>query len=123
MTAGERITTAFEPTVVALTGELDAGDAAWMDELRSVIDSGTDQIVLDLRDVSFIDSSVIRELLRVHRAVQPDGWVRLVYTHNVISRIIDVCGLSELFPQYLTPESAGRGHSRHGSREVREEQS
>ena len=121
MTAGERLTAAYQATVVGLSGELDAGDASWVAPLKAALSADARQIVVDLRDVSFIDSSVIRELLRAYRAVQPGGWLRLVYTHNTIHRIIEVCGLLEVFPQYLTPAAAGRGNPRkHPWREVEE---
>jgi len=118
MTAGEHASVAQQPSVIALSGELDAGDTTWAVRLTSELEAGAEQIILDLREVTFIDSSVVRELLRAHAAVEPDGWVRIVYTHSVIKRIIDVCGLSDLFPQYLTPAAAGRGNPRqHAPRE------
>ena len=113
MTAGERLPAVHQATVVGLSGELDAGDPSWAVELQAALAGGVRQIVLDLREVTFIDSSVIREILRAHRAVREEGWVRLVYTHSSIHRIIEVCGLSDVFPQFLTPAAAGRGNPRH----------
>ena len=38
----------------------------------------------------------------------PDGWVRVVYTHHVIRRVIEICGLIDLLPQYTTLDAALR---------------
>jgi len=97
------------PVVVSLAGELDAADAGWAVELDNAIDLGAREIVVDLLNVTFADSSVIRELVRAHRRTADEGWVRLVYTQHVIRRVIDICGLSEVLPQFSTVESALRG--------------
>ena len=96
--------------VIALSGELDASDPDWAAQLQDAVDSGATCLVVDLRNVTFIDSSVIRGLVLLHRQVRTDGWLRLVYTHHLIRRVIDICGLAEAFPQFTTPESALRDH-------------
>ena len=44
-------------------------------------------------NVTFIDSSVVRELVLALKRVGDEGWVRLVYTHHPIARVVDICGL------------------------------
>ena len=79
-------------------------------------------IVVDLTNVTFIDSSVVRALVVAHRTVlQRRGWVRAVYTHHLIRRVIDICGLDDVFPQYASVESAVRGTTAmhaHGGNEL-----
>jgi len=94
--------------VVALSGELDVADAEWSETLEKSFRDGTSRLVLDLTNVTFIDSSVVRELVLAHRRVGPGGWVRLVYTHHLIARVIDICGLADTFPQYATVDAARR---------------
>jgi len=94
--------------VVALSGELDVADAEWSETLEESFGDGTSRLVLDLTNVTFIDSSVVRELVLAHRRVGPDGWLRLVYTHHLIARVIDICGLADTFPQYATVDAARR---------------
>ncbi len=94
--------------VVALDGELDASDTSWVEDIDSALDEGAENLVLDLRNVTFIDSSVIQALILAHRRVGDAGWVRLVYTHHLIGRVIDICGLAETFPQFTTVEAAVR---------------
>lgn len=95
--------------VVSFSGELDAGDADWVDEITMALDAGARRLVVDLVDVTFIDSSVVRSLVQAYRRVGRDGWVRIVYTHNIIRRVIEVCGLADALPQYTTVDAALRG--------------
>jgi anti-anti-sigma factor len=96
------------PAVISLSGELDAADASWADEIATALDAGCDRLVIDLLNVTFIDSSVVRELILAQRRVGADGWIHLVYTHHLISRVIQICGLADTFPQFTTVAGAVR---------------
>lgn len=99
-----------EPVVVTLSGELDAGDSSFTEDLLAPTDEGHCHVIVDMLNVSFIDSSVIRALVLAHRAAtDAGGWLRVVYTHHITRRVIEMCGLAELLPQYATMESARRG--------------
>lgn len=101
-----------DPLVVSLSGELDAGDSELADELLAQIGEGSNLVIVDMLNVSFIDSSVIRALVLAHRRVDSEGgWLRVVYTHHLVRRVIDMCGLTGVFPQYPTIEAARRGMS------------
>lgn len=92
---------------VTASGELDAASDELSRALDSAVAGGADHLVVDLLDVTFIDSSVVRDLVLAHRAVsERGGWVRIVYTHHLIKRVIQICGLSEIFPQYPTVAAA-----------------
>ena len=99
-------------TVIALSGELDASDTSWADEITSALNAGEDRLVVDLLGVTFIDSSFVRELLIAMRRIGSEGWLRLVYTHHLIGRVIQICGLAETFPQFTTVDAALRGAPR-----------
>ena len=104
--------TSTSDTAVVLTfsGELDAGDTDWSDELAALIDGGTRYLVVDLLNVTFVDSSVVRSLIVAHRRVTAaDGWIRVVFTHHLIRRVIEICGLSDVLPQFSTIDAALRG--------------
>ena len=96
------------PVVVPVSGEIDASDDSWADQLAVAMDSGADRIVVDLLNVTFIDSSFVRELILAHQRVAGTGWLRVVYTHHLIGRVIEICGLAETFPQFTTIEAALR---------------
>ena len=98
----------LDPLVVAFSGELDAGDSCVIDDLITCVER-SNHVIVDLLNVTFIDSSVIRGLILAHRAVEAkSGWLRVVYTHHVVRRVIDMCGLAEVFPQYPTIGAALR---------------
>jgi anti-sigma B factor antagonist len=104
-----RRTVAEEPVSVRFSGELDAGDRTFADELQACLAGGSPWIIVDMLNVSFIDSSVIRELVLAHRATTAEGgWLRVVYTHHVVRRVIEMCGLTEVFPQHATLDAACR---------------
>jgi stage II sporulation protein AA (anti-sigma F factor antagonist) len=97
-----------EAVVVFLTGELDAGDRGWAEEIQTALDGDNRRVVVDLLNVTFIDSSVVQELILAYKRVGEGGWLRLVYTHHLISRVIEICGLADTFPQYTTVDAALR---------------
>ena len=102
------------PPVVTLSGEWDAADQRLEEVLRGQLRAGNGRLVVDMLNVSFIDSSVVRALVGAHvETVERRGWVRLVYTHHVIRRVIEICGLTELLPQFGSVEAAARGHELH----------
>ena len=98
-----------DPVVVAFSGEFDAGDSGFSEELLDRVGEGPSRVIVDMLNVSFIDSSVIRALVIAHRKVtSTGGWLRVVYTHHLVRRVIEMCGLAEIFPQYPTLEAARR---------------
>jgi anti-anti-sigma factor len=103
-----------EPGIVVaeFSGELDAASNQLDDQLQALLDRSESHIVVDLTNVTFIDSSVVRALVVAHRTVlKRGGWVRVVYKHHLLRRVIDICGLADVFPQYASVESAVRGVS------------
>ena len=65
---------------IAPVGELDIATTPELEEtIRELVESGFDQVVLDLADVEFLDSTGLRLILRWHASAQQDGlrfWVR-----------------------------------------------
>jgi anti-anti-sigma factor len=100
-----------EPVEIAVSGELDVARSELSAAIDAALDGGACRLVVNLLDVSFIDSSVLRVLVLTRREVeQRGGWIRVVYTNHLIGRVIEVTGLAEVFPQYATVESALAGH-------------
>ncbi|MGN6330642.1 MAG: STAS domain-containing protein [Motilibacteraceae bacterium] len=98
--------------VVTCHGELDTADDALGTLLSATVEQGHRDIVVDMLDVTFIDSSVIGALVGTAVDLEPDGSIRLVYTHHMISRVLQICGLAEQFPQYPTVAAALREQPR-----------
>jgi anti-sigma B factor antagonist len=79
---------------MALSGELDMSTAPILrEELAQVEDSGTLAIVLDRRDVTFIDSSGLNEFLEARSRAQSNGH-RLLMSGATLAarRLIELTG-------------------------------
>jgi anti-sigma B factor antagonist len=89
-------------TVVGVSGEVDAASA---DRLRNaiieVIDGGQPQVAVDMRDVSFMDSSGLRVLIAGFKAAESAGGALTVRNpSDVVVRLLDITGqLSRFVPE------------------------
>jgi anti-sigma B factor antagonist len=85
--------------VVAVSGELDiASVGAVQEALDELCAVGWKSIVLDLRELSFIDSTGLSLLLEAERAAQRDGAAfAIVDGSPAVARLLEVVGLSEHF--------------------------
>ena len=86
--------------VVHLRGEVDVSTSPLLrNQLSSVIDRGAASLVLDVRRLSFIDSSglgVLVETLERMRS-SPDGAIVLRGMQEPVKRVFEITGLTELF--------------------------
>lgn len=87
------------PYVIALHGDIDIQRRS---ELTVLVDSyqATDRctVVVDLREVEFLDSTGLQMFLRLRNvAVERGGSVRLRSPNRMVRRILDVTGVSPLF--------------------------
>lgn len=77
---------------VLLRGALDIAGAARLDDELHGFPPG-DAVLLDVREVSFIDSTGLRALLEAGRAVDGDGSpVTLIGVSPAIERLLDLTG-------------------------------
>ncbi len=84
--------------VVRLSGELDAHAAAAFDRMIDSVSARLPtSIVLDVADVSFIDSSGLRSLMRAHGAVLGGERLRLRSPQPATMRLLDITGLAGQF--------------------------
>jgi stage II sporulation protein AA (anti-sigma F factor antagonist) len=80
--------------VLAVTGELDAYTGPVLSEALA---AGGD-VTLDLSGVSFVDSSALRILVQAQQERAAQGArLQLQAPSDVVRRLLDVSGLSELF--------------------------
>jgi anti-anti-sigma factor len=78
--------------VVAPAGEI---DLATVDDLQAAVDAAageSEQVVLDLREVTFIDSAGLRLVLQNSRAIAGFGVVR---GPREVQRVFDLVGLDD----------------------------
>lgn len=85
--------------IVHLEGELDLlGAPAVADTIADLLDVGFQRIVVDLRSVSFIDSSGLRTLLTSRsRAYERGAALALVRGPQQVERVFELTGTSSLF--------------------------
>jgi len=99
---------AGEWTVVRLCGEIDLDTGAMVrDALLSTISAGSHRLVLDMTEVSFIDSSGLNVLVSTYRRLQlVDGDIRLAISSTRVLDTFRMTGLDRFFLIAPTVEDA-----------------
>jgi anti-sigma B factor antagonist len=102
-----------EPTVgqfviVRLGGDVDLHTAPQLREhLTRVIDEGATVVVVDLADVTFIDSMTLGVLLGASKRLRPGGGqLRIVVADPSIRKIFEITLLDRIFQLYDSREAA-----------------
>lgn len=85
---------------IALTGELDLETArAVQEELERVEREDAARIVVDLSELTFIDSTGVQLVLAAHaRSVADAGRLSLLRGPAAVQRVFEICGVDELLP-------------------------
>jgi anti-sigma B factor antagonist len=93
--------------VFAVLGELDMHTRSILDQ---AVERCPDRLVLDLRDLSFLDSAGIHAIIELRRRQRAaGGWLRLVYDRSQqLARVLQILGLTDAFPPYADVETAIR---------------
>lgn len=83
-------------TVVEVTGEIDVASAPVLrDRLLALLNRGAESLVIDLRGVTFVDSTGVGSLLRVfHRQSLLGGSMHFVADQPAVLRVFDVMALT-----------------------------
>ena len=83
---------------VSLHGELDLASAkALEDEFIRIEATSLSRIVLDLRELEFIDSTGLAVIMRAHERAKRDGHVlRVLRPNGQVGRVFEICDLDEV---------------------------
>jgi anti-anti-sigma factor len=83
---------------VKASGELDLAYADRLcSEVEALLERGFTDVVVDLRDLTFIDSSGVQALLMCdRRARQAGGRVFVALAAGPVARTIELCGVRDL---------------------------
>jgi anti-sigma B factor antagonist len=94
---------------VAVTGEIDIATAGKLDaELSRLIRDGFQRVVLDLRDVSFIDSTGVHAILNALRLGEElDVAFALIEVSHEIERVFVVAGIVPRL-RFIAPDEIDR---------------
>lgn len=99
----------WDATIIAVSGELDLASADQLDvAIRHAEESATTRwIVVDLEDLSFLDSTGLSVLLEARRRASDDGnRLRFVRSrHDQVTRLLSVTETSD----QLFPSGSGEG--------------
>ena len=101
--------------VIALSGEVDLYTAPeFKQQLLDVIGRGGKEVVVDLTDTTFIDSTTLGVLVGGVKRLRPNGGqLTLICSDRNITKIFEITGLNKVFPIYESRpealESLGQG--------------
>jgi anti-sigma B factor antagonist len=97
-----------EVAVVTVAGELDMATAPQLQqEVSRLVDAGKTNLVFDLAEVSFCDSTGLSVFVRArNRCEAAGGGVRLAAPQRAVQRILEVSGLVEVLHTYPTVSEA-----------------
>jgi len=101
-----------ECRVVRAGGELDVMTASAFARDLEDARHGTDRLflIVDLRDVTFMDGSVLDPLCAAwHDCRGRGGWMRVVHTRPGPGLVFRALGLLERFPRYASVQDAWQG--------------
>ena len=103
-----------EALIYRLRGSLDlATSPSVRAALMESAGEGKHEIIVDLSQLEFLDSTGLGALIGAHRrALQHDGNLRLVIREGAISRLLTITGLMSVFPVYHTVEDALQDRAR-----------
>jgi len=86
--------------VLAVSGEIDISTApALRDRLVSLALDGPATVVVDLRQVTFLDSTALGVLVSALKRLRENGGgLRLVVAGGSVARVLEITGLAKVFP-------------------------
>ncbi len=97
--------------MIAVSGELDLASSPMLEErLDQVFGSDAPLVILDLRELDFMDSTGLSVLIRAHHtAEEADRRLYLVKGPPQVQRLLSLTGVGERLSVLEAPEDALRG--------------
>jgi anti-sigma B factor antagonist len=94
--------------VIALTGEIDLYTAPeFKQQLLDIVGRGAKNVVVDLTETTFIDSTTLGVLVGGVKRLRPEGGqLSIVSSDRNITKIFEITGLNRVFPLHATRADA-----------------
>jgi anti-sigma B factor antagonist len=93
--------------LIVARGELDVQAVPELKtKLNEALDAGKDRIVVDLAEVSFIDSLSLSALVGARRRLGDDGRLAVVAVHEYVRLILQATGLEQVLDVFETRDEA-----------------
>ncbi len=97
----------FDGLLVVARGELDIASAfSLRDKLHGAAASGTQRILLDLADVTFMDSLSMAAVVATQRRLGDEGRLAVVATHPYVLLIFEAGGIDSVVEVFRTRDAA-----------------
>jgi len=104
-----KITTRVESPTVALdlSGRLSVLDRSLYERVNSLLDEGLRDFILDLSDVSYIDSFGLGQLVVIWTSIQNrSGRVRILRPSERVRTLLQITKLDKVFEIHPNPSAA-----------------
>ena len=99
--------------VIDITGRLTLGDTLFRARTKELLESGLKHILLNLRGLTYIDSSGLGELTTCHiSASRAGGNVKLLNAQGRVHEVLAITGLFRVFESFSDEAEAIRSFSR-----------
>lgn len=94
--------------LLAAKGEIDLATVGKLESaIGAVLEEGTKRLVIDLNDVSFLDSTGLRTLLAAHTKLEElGGSLAVVVVGGPVQRLLDITGIGSTMNVYPSVEAA-----------------
>jgi anti-anti-sigma factor len=105
--------TGHDPWIIRLTGEQDLSTRAQLQAALRQVDDLDIGVIVDLGSVTFVDSSILGELIRAHRQAEDDGQEGIALVAppgSAAARLLDLVGAHNAIPIFETLERAIATH-------------
>ena len=88
-----------------IIGRIDGDNALAMARaIKSAVNSGRDQVCLDMSGVEYMNSAGLRELVKAFKLVQHvEGRLILINPSDYVRKLLDLVGLESIFEIYVDP--------------------
>ena len=101
----------YNSAVISFKGKLRGGPDAqeFQDYISSLLANGKKNIIVNMQDVSFVDSSGIGNIIRAFSTVkEAGGQLKLAGLNNKIQGVLSITKLNSIFEQFPTVEEASK---------------
>ena len=93
--------------VLEVHGEVDIASSSQLrGRLRAAADAGASRILVDLGDVTFIDSIAMAAIVGTQRRLPPNGRLALVAHHPYVLLVLEAVGLQHVVHVFPTRDEA-----------------
>ena len=101
----------YNAVVVSFKGKVMGGPDAqkFQDQISSFLENGKKNIIVDMSDVKFVDSSGIGNIIKAFSTVQQvGGKLKLAGLTDKIKGVLSIVKLDKIFEQYPTVDEASK---------------